>query len=307
METFGKNIRIYLKDGTVTGIKFGEVVNHTIQAVSFPRSRASEIGNYAEARKPGVYFLLGIDEDTNEPMVYIGEAENVFDRLQNHIANKDFWNEVIFFVGKDENLTKSHVKYLESRLINIAFSTKRYKVGNSNQPQQSSLPMADRDAMEEFLTFMRLLLGVFGHKLMEDVTPQSKKQLMESLASPSVITKPQQVNDGYLELSLSVSGLKASAIQTDEGIVVLKGSEAAKEPTNGLQAGYAALRDRLIKNGVLVLIGSKYIFQSDHLFDAASPAAAVIVGYNINGRHNWRDINGKSLKEIEKEKLLSAV
>ena len=166
---FGKSIRIYLKDGIVTGVKFGEVVNQTIQCISCPRLRVSELNLYPESKRPGVYFLFGQDEETDEPKVYIVEAENVYDRLQNHVANKDFWNEVIFFVSKDDNLTKSHVKYLESRLIQTALVIKRYKIENFNQSQLSSLPLADRDAMEEFLTYIKLLIGVFGHKILEEV------------------------------------------------------------------------------------------------------------------------------------------
>ena len=306
MTTFGKSIRIYLKDGTVTGIKFGEVVNQTIQSISCPRLRIGELNDYPESKRPGVYFLFGQDEETNEPKAYIGEAENVYDRLQNHIANKDFWNEVIFFVSKDENLTKSHVKYLESRLIEIAFSIRRYKIDNYNQSQLSSLPPADRDAMEEFLTYVKLLIGVLGHKLLESVTIITKKK--EELQFPSTnATQDNQVVSmtSNLELTLSISGLKAKALQTDEGIVVLEGSEAAKEFTNSLQHGYRALRERLIDNGTLKLIGEKYIFQNNALFDTASPAAAIVVGYNINGPYSWKDKTGKSLKEIEKERLKS--
>ena len=303
MTTFGKSIRIYLKYGTVTGIKFGEVVNQTIQSISCPRLRTSELNEYAEAKRPGVYFLFGQDEETGDPKAYIGEAENVYDRLQNHIANKDFWNEVIFFVSKDENLTKSHVKYLESRLIQIAFSTKRYKIDNYNQSQLSSLPPADRDAMEEFLTYIKLLIGVLGHKLLENVTTTTKKK--EEHIPLTATTQDNQVVSmtSNLELFLAVSGLKATALQTDEGIVVLEGSEAAKEFTNSLQHGYRELRERLITNGTLVLKGNKYIFQSNALFDTASPAAAIVVGYNINGPQTWKDKTGKSLKEIEKERL----
>ena len=60
--TFGKSIRLYLKDGTVTGLKFGEIVNHTIQTISCPRRRLSELNDYTESKRPGVYFLFGIDE-----------------------------------------------------------------------------------------------------------------------------------------------------------------------------------------------------------------------------------------------------
>lgn len=303
MATFGKSIRIYLKDGTVTGIKFGEVVNQTIQSISCPRLRTTELSDYSEAKRPGVYFLFGQDEESGEPKAYIGEAENVFDRLQYHIANKDFWNEVIFFISKDENLTKSHVKYLESRLIQIAFSTKRYKIDNYNQSQLSSLPPADRDAMEEFLTYVKLLIGVLGHKLLEEVTSTTTKKSNSQPAIDSNQTFEQNSTRSSLELNLTISGIKAKALQTEEGIVVLEGSEAAKDIMSSLSNGYRELREKLINNEDLKLVGDRYIFQKDILFDTASPAASTVVGYSINGPQNWKDNLGKSLKEIEKLKL----
>src|SRR5436305_9983610 len=121
-ETFGKSIRIFLKDGSVTGIKFCELVNHAILAVACPRNRLSELANEVEPNRPGIYFLFGLDEESTQMKAYIGEAENVYNRLQNHSINKEFWNEVVFIVSKDENLTKSHVKYLESRLVQLAKS-----------------------------------------------------------------------------------------------------------------------------------------------------------------------------------------
>jgi len=303
MTSFGKSIRIYLKDGTVTGIKFGEVVNQTIQSISCPRLRTSELSEYNEAKRPGVYFLFGQDEVTGDPKAYIGEAENVYDRLQNHVANKEFWSEVIFFVSKDENLTKSHVKYLESRLIQIAFSTRRYKVENYNQSQLSSLPPADRDAMEEFLIYIKLLIGVLGHKLLEDVTTSAKKK-DEDIPFTATTQDNQVVSmTSNLELFLSVSGLKASALLTDEGIVVLEGSEATRDIKPSLPTGYRELRDKLINNETLVLEENNFVFKKNALFDTASPAAAVIVGYSITGPQTWKTSDGKTLKEIEEERL----
>ncbi|MBC7651149.1 MAG: GIY-YIG nuclease family protein [Deinococcales bacterium] len=300
---FGKSIRIYLKDGTVTGIKFGEVVNHTIYSISCPRLRIVELNSYSESKRPGVYFLFGQDDETNEPKAYIGEAENVYDRLQQHVSNKEFWNEVIFFVSKDENLTKSHVKYLESRLIQTAFSIKRYKIENYNQSQPSSLPLADRDAMEEFLSYIKLLIGVLGHKLLEEFINLDKK-IIEPLSIPDSPLTMENVTDVKpLELYLSMSGIKAQAIQTNEGIVVLKDSEASKEYTNSLGFSYRKARERLIENSQLKLESDKYVFQENELFDSPSAAAAVILGYATNGRVNWKDHNGKTLKEIEEQRI----
>src|SRR5690606_18070485 len=112
-------------------------------------------------------FLIG-EDDHNQNKVYIGEAENVWDRLKTHDTKKDFWNEVILFSSKDENVTKSHVKYLESRLISIAINANRYKVENSNSPNLSSLPLPEQDSMEDFLLNLKLLNGTLGHKFLEN-------------------------------------------------------------------------------------------------------------------------------------------
>lgn len=304
MITFGESIRIYLSDGTVTGIKFGEIVNKIIQSISCPRLRTAELSNYPEAKKPGVYFLFGQDKDTGDTKAYIGEAENVYSRLQDHIAKKEFWNEVIFFVSKDENLTKGHVRYLESRLVEIANSTGRYKIENGTQPQLSPLPRPDVAAMEEYLNYIKLLIGVFGHKLLEDVTTITKKSAIEIVPLTDATQDNQVVlMTSSLELFLNVNDLKAKAMQTDEGIVVLEGSEAVKELKPSMPSGYKELRDKLINNGTLVLEGDKYIFKKNAIFDTASPAASVIVGSSISGPKNWKDRYGKTLKTIEEERL----
>ena len=115
----GKSIRIYLQEGSVAGIKLAEVVNLTIQALSCPRVKISDLNNNfkSQINTQGVYFLIGTDDKTAKSKVYIGEGENVWERLKSHALAKDFWNEVILFTSKDDNLTKSHVKYLESRLV----------------------------------------------------------------------------------------------------------------------------------------------------------------------------------------------
>ncbi|HEX2786415.1 MAG TPA: GIY-YIG nuclease family protein [Ignavibacteria bacterium] len=299
MSEFGKSIRIYLKDGTVTGIKVGEVVNQTIKSISCPRLKISELTDQPDVKRPGIYFLFGQDEETSEPKVYIGEAENVFERLQEHILKKDFWNEVIFIVSKDENLTKSHVKYLESRVIELSFKIKRYKVDNNNHSTAPLLPLPDKDAMEEFLIYLKLLLGVLGHKLLEEINPT---KVVEKTFDK--VEYNEYNSSDSRELFLSVSGLTAKALQTDEGIVVLKGSEATQN-IQGLQKGYKEDRERLIENGRLKLINDKYIFQEDTIFKSPSAAAAIIVGYSINGRKHWKDKNGKSLNEIENESVPS--
>lgn len=295
----GKSIRIYLKEGTVSGIKLAEVVNHTIQALSCPRNKLPDLNKYfnKESNKPGIYFLFG-DDGTNKVKVYIGEAENVWDRIKTHDLKKEFWSEVILFTSKDENLTKSHVKYLESRLINISSSANRYQIDNSNSPSLTSLPLPDQDSMEDFISNLKILTGTLGHKFLEN--PISLPVHLSSDFPPKTSSEksvPIQPAEN-LELQLNVNGLKATAIQTDEGIVVLQGSEVSK--TDSQNYGYKILREKLISEGIIsATANDKLVFSKNYLFKNPSPAASVIVGYSINGRTNWKNKSGKNLNDIE--------
>lgn len=298
MRTFGKSIRIYLKDGVTSGIKIGEIVNNTVQALYCPRVRLSELMDFPETRKPGVYFLFGQDDQTNRLKAYIGEGENTYKRLLDHITKKDFWNEVVFFISKDENVTKAHVKYLEGRIVQLAKAADRYKIENPNNSNPASLPLPDRDAMEEFLSHIRILLASFNHLILEPVPGTISQSVGKSINS-----LPDYENiDNELsrrELSLIVSGTRAEALQTDEGFIVLKGSQAAMQDTNALSPGYKKIRAALVENGQIKLEGSKFIFQENTVFKSPSAAASAIVGFNCNGLQVWRDIAGKNLNEIE--------
>ena len=212
--SYGKSIRIYLADGSPTGIRHAELVNWTGQAMVCPRSRLPELGKWHEAQRPGVYFLFGDDDSANLPTVYIGEAEHVFARLQNHLANKAFWSRVVFFTSKDENLTKAHVKYLEGRLVDIARSVGRCALANGNTPTLPALPRADRDAMEEFLEHLRVLLGALGYLVLQPLpgAPTGESPTGEVMVGPKLFFK------------LPKRGVDGAGMATDEGFMVLAGS-----------------------------------------------------------------------------------
>ncbi|TLP78808.1 GIY-YIG nuclease family protein [Maribacter sp. ACAM166] len=175
----------------------------------------------------GVYFLIGTDNQTGKAMVYIGEAENVWERLKNHALNKDFCSEVILFTSKDDNITKSHVKYLESRLIEITKEIERCLLDNSNTPNLSSLPLPDRDSMEEFILNIKLLNGVFGHKFLEYQVGK-KKVILTAEINTVEQTETYKVSE-EAEFNLNVKNILAKVIQTDEEIIVLSGSEVSEK------------------------------------------------------------------------------
>ncbi len=59
------------------------------------------------------------------------------------------------------------------------------------------------------------------------------------------------------------------------------------------------LRQSLIQEGVLQQTPEGLRFMHDYLFNSPSTAAGVVLGRSANGRIEWKDANGRTLKEIQ--------
>ena len=288
--SYGKSIRVYLADGIATGIKHAEIVNWTGQAISCPRKRINELKEWPESKSPGVYFLLGEDVERDMPLIYIGESENVYERIAIHSVKKEFWREVVFFTNKDENLTKAHIRYLESRLVQHTNQVNRAQMENGNSPQLPTIPRSDRDAMEEFMANIRVLMGVLGHRFLEPIYSDTNNASSESTAL---------VKTNDISLTLNYRKLTANALLTDEGVVVLKGSEASGDMNKALSPGYKKIKQNLLDSGKLMPRGGKFILEVDYLFNSPSAAAAVLIGRASNGRVLWKNDLGQTIAQIE--------
>jgi hypothetical protein len=165
-----KTIKIFLAEGDPTGLKIAELSNWTGQAIVVPRNRLKEIKTRKEASKPSVYFLVGKNEqDENKPLLYIGEAEVLSSRLVEHDGSKDFWQTAVGFSSKDDNLTKAHVRYLESVCINLAKKSNRSVLKNGADSNTPNLPESDLADLEEFLNNLRILFSTLGYPFLEPI------------------------------------------------------------------------------------------------------------------------------------------
>lgn len=276
-------IKILLLYADPKRLRIAELINWTGQALAAPRSESDKLIAREESSKSGVYFLTGIDPESGESAVYIGEAESVKDRLKRHL-DEDFWNHVIFFTSKDENLTKSHVRYLEGRLIDLAKEAGRAQLKNS-QSSGALLPESDKMDMENFLEKIQQLLPPLGVELL---VPKI------SVAQEGVELTP---------LTCEIKGLKAFGRLTPNGLVVLKDSQAvlADRPSSQKYPWAAKMRERLKADGALAPKSDHLRFTRDVEFSSASAAAAVVHGGHANGLISWKDRDGKTLKELESE------
>ena len=285
---FGKSIRIYLSDGSTSGLRHVEIANWSGQAIACPRSRFSELKKWPESQRPGVYFLLEKHSTDDKNAVYIGESENVFKRLTDHDRKKDFWNEVILFTSKDENLTKSHIKYLESRLTKITIESDRYSAENSNNPTESTLPRADKDAMEEFIHNAKMILGTLGHKLLEPINSSSSDEIIPD--SDSLI--------GH-RLYFKVNGHSAEGKQSDEGFLLIKGSEISLQTTASIPGKIKLMRQKLIEDKTLIEQSDKLVLMKDIVLSSSSYAGALVAGTSRSGPQSWKNSKGITLKNLE--------
>ena len=276
-------IKLFLPRGDAKSLRTAEISNWTDKAIAAPRTELDELLAREELEKAGVYILIGSDPLTNAARAYIGEAEVIRDRLKQH-KTKEFWVSAIVFVSKDENLTKAHVRYLESRLLTEAAQIGRFTL-EQNQAGGSKLPESDREDMEVFLARIRQLLPVLGSDILAPITQATAK------AQPGGV------------LFCRIKGAEARGQRTANGFVIFHGSTAVLEerPSAESYPYVIAQRNQLIVDGTLIERDGFLVFTKDAEFSSPSSAAVVIHGGSANGLTAWKTKDGKSLKQLDEQ------
>lgn len=262
-------------------LRTAELSNWTGKAVAGPRSEFEGVISREEAEGSGIYFLTGTDPESGKSAIYIGEAECIRDRLKSHLQ-KDFWNQVAFFVSKDENLTKAHIRHLEGKLIEQAREAGRAVVVN-NQSSGARLPESDRADLETFLEKVNQLLPVLGIELLVPTAAKPEAELEVEL------------------LSCEIKGVKARGHLSPNGFVILSGSQAVlnERPSTQKYPWALNMRLKLKEEGSLAVASDSLVFTRDVEFTSPSAAAAVVHGGHANGLTAWKDSEGRTLKQIE--------
>ncbi len=278
---FGKTIKIFLIDGDPNGRMSCELSNWSGKAYKIPRIKVKDCSDRVDlTNSTGVYLLFGKDEEGKD-QVYIGEGELILKRLNQQLNAKDFWNEAIVFISKDENLNKAHIKYLENRLHDIAKLANRYKLDNFVIPTQSSLSESDRAEMEEFIEYIKMLVNTLGHKVFDE-----KREF-----------KPKQKQDVFY--IKAARGADGQGQPTSDGFVVFKGSKAAGSTVASMPLSFLTLRQKLLDEGVFIDKVEFLEFLEDYIFSSPSTAASIVLGRSANGLIEWKLKNGKTLKDFE--------
>lgn len=281
----GKQIKLFLVDGTPGGLTTAEITNWTGHVLSARRSDLADLLKRDEAQRTGVYFLLGDDEEAvGDTRCYLGEADVVAERLRFHQRDKDFWDRVVVITSKDTNLTKSHGRYLESRLISLATQAGRVALENGTAPPVPALPEADASDMDYFLSQLQIVLPVLGvNAIRGRPVGAPPPSISATLESP------------VFRLQQAKVGVDARAQQIDGEFTVLAGSIVVAswhgvgkaDSTVKAYASYRAHHERLVSDGSIAVENGVGRVARDIVFTSPSTAGAVALGRSCNGRREW--------------------
>lgn len=272
-------IRVLVPTGDPDGLRIVEKSNWPGVGVVFNRTNYKEVVDRAEFNKTGVYVLVGTSDDSILPTIYVGEGDPVKARLNHHYGKKDFWNWAAFFVAKDDSLNKAHVQHLESELLRLAKEAKQCKLDNGQEPLLPTLSEADTVFVDSFLQDIASIFPLLGLGVFEKTVTTTKRP-------------------GDL-LAIDSKGIEANGYEDAKGFVVVKGSQLVKDEVQSIQQYLSTLRKDLLEQGVIVDNGQTYVFAQDQVFGSPSTAAGVILGRSSNGRVEWKNSAGVTLKQLQ--------
>lgn len=287
---YGKSIELFLVNGTADSIVTAELSNWNGKAIKIPRIEVAECKR-DDITQAGIYFLF-CKEDDGADSVYIGEAENVKERLVQHIRDynsekeKYYWNKAVIFIGRD--LNKALIRYLENRFVEIARSVNRYFVLTKNTYHNTVMKESQIAAMEEFIENVKILLGVLGFNVLESLDKPDKND------SPDK-EKAEEVRLHLERTIKNVGKVEANGMRTAEGFVILKGSRISPIDDDTIPVTLKEMRRKSnIESGIL---------KEDILLSSPSYAAMFVIGKSANGLTNWKTSDGRSLKDIENSEI----
>jgi hypothetical protein len=295
---FGRTLKLFLVDGSPTGVITAELGNWSGKAVVAPRTALPELIKREEASRTGVYLLMGADPDNPaRTLVYVGESDSVRTRLASHDADdaKQFFTRVCLIVSKDENLTKAHGRYLEARIMALIRAAARAVLVNGTEPDFKGLPEPEIADMEGFLSEIEVLLPVLGFDVLRRAAESGDADDGQGVGEPV--------------FTFTEAGTQARAKEAGGEFVVLAGSLARVKETRTIHDGAKTQRRQFVEDGVFQKTqdGEHYAFTRDVAFSSPSGAAAVVYGGNVSGPAYWkREGDGLSYKDWRQQALAQA-
>lgn len=285
---------MFLMDGEVTGKIKSTLSNWTGVIYKIPRIQLADLKSRDEMKQSGIYFLFGRDEDKQKNITYIGQATNrkngegVLLRVQEHTrdSHADYFNDVIILTTQNNSFGPTEISYLENKFTQLAKESGRYIVKNGNEPNPGNVTEEKQSELDEVVENVLMIVGTLGYRVFIPMTTKVDQQARNEVEQYLYLKRKMKKSDQIIE---------AKCERTTEGFVVLEGSQVEMIDSPAIPTSLKELRKELIKANVI----KGGILQEKQLFSSPSYAAAFVLGMNTNGRMDWKDKDGKTLKELE--------
>ena len=294
MAKLSKNINMFLMDGEVTGKIKCTLSNWTGVIYKIPRIQLGDLKSRDEMKQSGIYFLFGRDEDKQKDVTYIGQAttrkngEGVLLRIQEHTrdTHADYFNDVIILTTQNNSFGPTEISYLENKFTQLAKEAGRYIVKNGNDPNPGNVTEEKESELDEIVENTLMIIGTLGYRVFVPMTKKVSQDLTDNHSTYLYLKRKTKKSNKVIE---------ATCERTTEGFVVLDGSQVEIKDSPYLPASLKEMRQNLIASRVI----QDGVLKEKQLFSSPSYAAAFLLGMQTNGRTDWKDQDGRTLKELE--------
>ena len=196
-----------MPNGNPNSIKVIEKMNWTGVGIEMSRDDWETHKSRKEFDQAGIYVLIGYDENSDLPKVYIGQGDGIRKRIDSHYKEKAFWEKLIIFVSSNNGLNKGHITWIEYALIDIAKKYNRCTLDNSATPNEPILTESEKEDTREFLNEMLSIFPLVEIKIFDkpkiiDVDNSEKLKVEKSKNTQDTIVVPAN-EDGFVEVFLN--------------------------------------------------------------------------------------------------------
>lgn len=259
-----------------------------------PRIQLGDLKSRDEMKQSGIYFLFGRDEDKQKDVTYIGQAttrkngEGVLLRIQEHTRDihADYFNDVIILTTQNNSFGPTEISYLENKFTQLAKEAGRYIVKNSNDPNPGNVTEEKESELDEIVENTLMIIGTLGYRVFVPMIKKVSQDLTDNHSTYLYLKRKTKKSNKVIE---------ATCERTTEGFVVLDGSQVEIKDSPYLPASLKEMRQNLIASRVI----QDGVLKEKQLFSSPSYAAAFLLGMQTNGRTDWKDQDGRTLKELE--------
>lgn len=282
-----KSLKIFVTGDSPRSLKKITLFNWSGFAFLGTRTHKKQLEQRQELTGTGLYFLFSDPEDGIVKM-YIGETDNFFNRIKQHILDpdKDWWDHFIVFQAND-NLNKAHVRFLEKYFWEIASKSPQIEIKNTASAGGANLSEEDRADLSTFKDNILYILEALnlGYFQTGEVRQSDKSENLiyttTSLANHDESAFMEKIEDTYI--------LKAGSY------ICLK----AKDSFQNAHSSYYQKWKELVDSPDVKKINEDLgILQRDLEFTSPSVCGALVKARSTNGLTAWRNkITNKTLKE----------